>query len=226
MELHQVSPNVTQSPIHVLLVDDDAGYAGVVQHTLNSFPNRSFAFAWVPSGEEAIRILSRENAHFQVVLMDYYLPDGNGLEVAKRIIGSNIPAAVILLTSNRDFRVAVEAMKQGVEEYLIKEQATDTILPRTIASVFDRVRLKMEIRDAEVNKLISQKKTEAVQELVVTMCHEFNNPLAAIKISTDILSRQKITDEDKNLLAKLNSNISVLEKQIIKLRDLTTNVNP
>jgi signal transduction histidine kinase len=62
--------------------------------------------------------------------------------------------------------------------------------------------------------------------LVVTMCHEFNNPLAAIKISADILIRQDLPDEEKKLLTELNRNIALLENQIVKLRDLNTGRPP
>jgi signal transduction histidine kinase len=51
------------------------------------------------------------------------------------------------------------------------------------------------------------------------MCHEFNNPLAAIKISSDILARQQVDGNNKGLLEALNKNINLLEKQIVKLRD-------
>ena len=210
---------MTQKTIRVLFVDDDPEYVNVVRYSLRSFQNRTFDLIWASNGEKALDLLAKDVP--DIVLMDYYLPGANGLEVTKKICDAQFSVPVILLTSNKDFRIAIEAMKYGIEEYLIKEEATDTILPRTIVNVLERSCLKREVGDAEYNKLISQKKTEAVQELVVTMCHEFNNPLAAIKISTDILSRQKVSDEDRDLLAKLNNNISILEKQILRLRDLT-----
>jgi signal transduction histidine kinase len=52
------------------------------------------------------------------------------------------------------------------------------------------------------------------------MCHEFNNPLAAIRLSTYTLGRQMQDDDGKALLHKLNEDITKLERQIVKLRDL------
>jgi response regulator of citrate/malate metabolism len=210
---------MTLETVTILLVDDDAEFAGVVRHYLHSFQQRKFELAWVSDGEKAVEYLNTHPA-VSLILMDYYLPGDNGLSIIKKFSQRQIEIPIILLTSNKDFRIAIEAMKYGIEEYLVKEEAVDTILPRTIVNVLDRVHLQKRILAAEKEKLISQKKTEAIQELVVTMCHEFNNPLAAIKISSDILSRQKITDEEKNLLQQLTTNISQLEKQIIKLRDL------
>ncbi|MDI6767448.1 MAG: response regulator, partial [Bacteroidota bacterium] len=155
-----------------------------------------------------------------LLLLDYYLPDSNGMEVVKEIFNTNIFKPIILLTSHKDFRIAIEAMKYGVEDYLIKEEMVDTILPRTVINILERVQLNKRLLEAEKEKMILEKRMEAVQELVVTMCHEFNNPLAAIKISTDILMRQSTSDEQKNILIKFNSDITHLEKQIVKLRDI------
>lgn len=211
---------MTDSLTNILLIDDDAEYAAVTKHNLRSFQQRPFELTWADSGTKALEIL-RNPPLPALVLIDYYLPESNGLDVIRQIHSSGIQVPTILLTSNKDLRIAVEAMKYGVEDYLVKEELIDSMLPRSIANVLDRVQLKKRIQDAQKDKLLSQKKTEAVQELVVTMCHEFNNPLAAIKISTDILSRQKISEDEQALLKKLNANISNLEKQIIKLRDIT-----
>ncbi|MBP1691174.1 MAG: His Kinase (phospho-acceptor) domain, partial [Bacteroidetes bacterium] len=54
----------------------------------------------------------------------------------------------------------------------------------------------------------------------VTVCHEFNNPLAAIKISTDILLRQNLNEEDKKMVQAIDAQIGVVEREISRLRDL------
>jgi len=216
-----IALGMNSETVIILLVDDDAEYASVVQHYLHSFQQRKFELVWVGDGEKAVEHLNT-HTNVSLILMDYYLPGDDGLSVIKKFSRDHVETPIILLTSNKDFRVAIEAMKYGIEEYLVKEEAVDTILPRTVINVLERVQLKKRISSAEKDKLISQKKTEAIQELIVTMCHEFNNPLAAIKISTDILSRQKVSEEEKQLLQQLNVNISQLEKQIIKLRDLNS----
>jgi len=205
--------------ITVLIVDSDADYAGVVKHHLQAFQGSKFNVDVTPNGDDAHSRLGAKPP-IDIVLINYDMPNGNGLQITRRISEALNTAPIILLTSGRDFRIAIEAMKFGVEEYVVREDAVDTMLPRTIATVLERTKIKKRILAAEREKLISQKRTEAIRELVVTMCHEFNNPLAAIKISVDILARQNIEASEKKLLAELNSNISLLEKQIIRLRDL------
>lgn len=205
--------------IRLLLVDDDAEYASITKHYLRTLQNKKFTLDWVNDGDAALAYV-REHPETDLILMDYYLPNKNGIEIIKLLFDEKNAIPVILLTSNKDFRVAIEAMKYGVEDYLLKEDMIETTLPRAIVSVLDRVNLKRRIHEAEDRKHAS----EAIQELIVTMCHEFNNPLAAIKISTDILARHQVPGEERELLTRLNTNISLLEKQIIKLRDITSQV--
>ena len=210
-----------EETINILLVDDDADYANVIRHLLKPFQGKRFDISWISDTSKVIGQI-KSSSRVDLVLMDYFLQNSNGLECIKKIFEEKIEIPIILLTSNKDFRIAIEAMKYGVEDYLIKEEAVDTMLPHTIINVLERVQVNKQLLNIEKEKLITQKKMEAVQELIVTMCHEFNNPLAAIKISADILNRQSITPRQKEILAKLNANITHLEKQIVKLRDINT----
>lgn len=210
---------VTENSINILLVDDDAEYAAAAKSYLKSLNGHRINLTWIEDGETTLSLLkSRDDIH--LILMDYYLRSRNGIEILKELREANIEIPVILLTGSRDFRIAVEAMKYGVVDYLVKEETVDAVFPRSILNILERHQLTVQLSNAEKNRLISQKKTEAVQELVVTMCHEFNNPLAAIKISTDILTRQCASPDMKEILTRLNGKILELEKQIVKLRDL------
>jgi response regulator of citrate/malate metabolism len=205
--------------IAILLIDDDADYAEVIKRYLHQFQNKKFDITRVTNGTQALEHLN-SGSRTDLILMDHYFSNTNGIDVIKKIFEEHNSLPIILLTSNKDYRIAIEVMKYGVEDYLIKEELTETMLPRTVLNVLERVELNKRLSAIEKDKLITQKKVEAIQELVVTMCHEFNNPLAAIKISTDILMRQASSTEQKEILAKLNTNINHLEKQIFKLRDL------
>ena len=205
--------------ITVLLVDDDEGFYTILKHILKKFQNKTFDIIWEAKGGNIIERL-RQSPQVQIILMDYYLPNTTGLELTKQLYDAKLEIPIIFLTSNKDFRTAVEAIKFGAEDYLLKEDATDTVIPRTILNVLERVRLKRQISEAEKNKRLSQSKTDAIQELVVTICHEFNNPLAAIKMSASILSRQTIPTEEKQLIDKIIQDATFLEKQINTLRDL------
>ena len=117
-------------------------------------------------------------------------------------------------------------MKFGVEDYLVKDEAVDSVLPRTIVNILERVRLKKRIAERVKADLIAKNRTNAIKELIVTVCHEFNNPLAAIKISTDILLRQTLTPGERTLVEGMDRNVGLVEREIVRLRDLGFDLAP
>jgi FixJ family two-component response regulator len=214
------APQKTQKAITVLLADDDIGFAKVVQRQLQLFQNREFHLFWKESVEEALQEI-QANQSIDLILTDYVFPGSNGLEFCLQLNQMNSEIPIVFVTATRDFKLAIEAMKLGVEDFLIKEDLAESVLPRTILNVLDRVRMHKQIRAVEKRMLIAEKRAEAIRELVVTVCHEFNNPLAAIKISADLIRRQAPTEEDKNLLRGFEESFQKIESEVKRLRDIS-----
>ncbi len=208
-----------QKPITVLLVDDDISFAKLVQHHLQKFQNREFKLIWKENVEEALTEV-QQNPTIDLILTDYVLQGSNGLEFCLQLNQMNCEIPIVFVTATRDFKLAIEAMKLGVEDFLIKEDLAESILPRTIINVLDRVHMHKQIKAVEKRMLIAEKRAEAIRELVVTVCHEFNNPLAAIKISADLLRRQFLSESDKERLKKFDENFHKIESEIKRLRDI------
>ena len=214
------SPQRAPKIITVLLVDDDIGFAEIVQKQLQQFQNREFKLIWKESVEEALQEI-QANQSIDLIFTDYVFPGTNGLEFCLQLNQMNSEIPIVFVTATRDFKLAIEAMKLGVEDFLIKEDLADSLLPRTILNVLDRVRMHKQIRAVEKRMLIAEKRAEAIRELVVTVCHEFNNPLAAIKISADLIRRQALSDEDKSLLRSFEENFQKIESEVKRLRDVS-----
>jgi CheY-like chemotaxis protein len=214
------APQKNQKAITVLLADDDIGFAKIVQHQLQFFQNREFHLIWKESVEEALQEI-QANHTIDLILTDYVFPGSNGLEFCLQLNQMNSEIPIVFVTATRDFKLAIEAMKLGVEDFLIKEDLAESVLPRTILNVLDRVRMHKQIRAVEKRMMIAEKRAEAIRELVVTVCHEFNNPLAAIKISADLIRRQSPSEEDKDLLKGFEENFQKIESEVKRLRDIS-----
>lgn len=209
-----------QKPILVLLVEDDVNYGKVVQHQLKKFTARQFLLTWKESVEEALAEL-KKGSKFDVILTDYNFPTSNGLEFCLQLneMENQIPIAII--TATRDIKLAIEAMKLGVEDFLLKEDIGESHLARTITNLVDRVAMRKQMHSVEKRMMIAENRAQAIRELVVTVCHEFNNPLAAIKISSDLIQRQGLSPEDKTLMKQLDESLQRIESEIKRLRDVT-----
>jgi DNA-binding NtrC family response regulator len=211
-------------PIELLFVDDDTRYMAVVQHLLTTYKARHFTIHWRQHAHSALEVL-RSGHTYDLVLLDYYLPERNGLELAREIREAGYDVPVAFFTAHRDFSLAVEGLKLGVVDYLVKDSAIDALLPQTIVTIVDRLRLGREFESKQKAALITQQQSEAVRELVVTICHEFNNPLAAVKISTDILLRQDLPALERELVEELDRNIESVDREITRLREITFDDN-
>jgi DNA-binding NtrC family response regulator len=214
------SSTTSPKPITVLLADDDIGFAKIVQDQLQQFQNREFKLIWKENVDEALQEI-QSNHSIDLIVTDYVFPGTNGLEFCLQLNQMNSEIPIVFLTATRDFKLAIEAMKLGVEDFLIKEDLSESVLPRTILNVLERVRMQKQIRAVEKRMFIAEKRAEAIRELVVTVCHEFNNPLAAIKISADLIRRQALNDEERNLLKTFEQNFQKIESEVKRLRDFS-----
>lgn len=206
------------SAVHILLIEEDISYARTVQEHLKKFQGTEFHITLERTGKGGLTRLSGDKS-IAVVVLDAGIRDVTALDLTREIREQKIDVPVIVVGAKKDFALAVEALKIGIEDYLVKDEIIESVLPRTILNVLNRTQLKRKIAQVEKEKIIAQKRTEAIKELVVTICHEFNNPLAAIKISTDIVSRQPLGDEERKAVDDLEKSIRRVEKEIIKLRD-------
>jgi DNA-binding NtrC family response regulator len=144
--------------------------------------------------------------------------DGLGAASALRSSDNEVP--IILVCEKEDFDVAVEAMRLEIHDYLVLSSISGEQLQHAVRNTVNRARTRTRIARNERTKLLAEQTHEAIAELIVTICHEFNNPLAAIKISTDIISREDLREKERLALRKIEQTIHTVEKKIARLRDL------
>ena len=108
---------------NILLVEDDTTFATILENFLKKKGFDVVVKYSVKSGIEALK-----NAQFQLILLDYRLGDGIGLEVldALRAQGKMVPS--VIMTSFNDVRTAVNAIRQGVFDYITKPVNPDELL--------------------------------------------------------------------------------------------------
>src|SRR5215217_7214343 len=107
---------LTQKPVRVLIIDDDEDDYFITSDYLNSIPGKSFTIDWCYTYADAIGHI--KNAQHDIYLVDYRLGVKTGIDVIKEAVALQCDEPIILLTSKGDFRIDVEAMKQGAFDYL------------------------------------------------------------------------------------------------------------
>ncbi len=206
-----------QQQVRVLLVEDNPDFAKLVELFLRKHEPERFVVTWRENGNDALNELRRSTA-YDVILMDYFLPGQNGLETTKALQEELIRIPVIFLTVNKDFDLAVEVMKLGIEDYLVKEEISTPVLPKTILNVIERHKLQNELNSLE----ISQKRLEAISELVLKITGELRVPLDGMREHAEQLLARHETDNLKTYLTIIRDNLQRIEKKIVKLKELKT----
>jgi two-component system, repressor protein LuxO len=87
-----------------------------------------------------------------VVLLDIELPDGNGLDTLRRIRAGKLPSAVIVVTAHGSVKVAVEAMREGAYDFIMKPFPPDRLIV-TVKNALERRQLQTL---AEANEIVKR----------------------------------------------------------------------
>lgn len=133
----------TTNLLQVLHVEDNPFDAKAVQRLLDEAERLSFAVDHTATIAEALRYLGRKRA--DLILLDLMLPDGSGLDNIDLIQQLAPDATIILLTNLDDEPTAVRALKQGAQDYLIKNPRNAAEFVRSVRYAIERHRHKKEL---------------------------------------------------------------------------------
>ncbi|MBD2345304.1 PAS domain S-box protein [Anabaena subtropica] len=151
-------------PLTILIIDDCSEDRQVYRRYLQQDQEHRYTILEEESGEEALDLCRR----FQpdVILLDFLLPDQDGLEFLAELqqqVQGSMPA-IVMLTGYGNEAIAVQAMKSGVYDYLVKGQTTAERLRSTIHSAIVQVQLRKELCRSEEQLRESQQFIERIAE--------------------------------------------------------------
>jgi signal transduction histidine kinase len=200
---------LSQEPIRILLVEDDEDDAFLLQRALTKTAPGQFAVSRVGTLEEARRTLI--SSPFHVVLSDLSLPDSHGLDTFEKIHEADPEVAIVVLTGNDDERLAVRALNEGAQDYLVKGKADGQSLVRSMRYAIERNRSRRLERDntaleGEIRaRKLAQEQLERLahqleasnrelQQFASVASHDLQEPLRKIVVFGDRL-RAKFSDQ-------------------------------
>jgi len=115
--------------IRVLVVDDDPEFVLLIRDLLEEASRATFVVEDIPSLSGGIKSLERN--HYDVILLDYKLPDGDGFEFLSQMNALHLKIPVVIVTGHGDKAVQVKALEAGAVEYLSKGTFNTDLLERT-----------------------------------------------------------------------------------------------
>ena len=238
----------------ILLVDDDDVDRMTVKR---AFKQAGFAVKLNEAidGKEAVSILQSsqdKTAHpnnIDLILLDYRLPDTNGLDLIAKIKSMDIKLPIIILTGQGDEEIAVEIMKAGAADYISKAKIEPNILIKAINSAVriyqaetavelanERLRASNELlvlKNKELERQKQQIESQNIElqesyqlksEFLATMSHELRTPMNAIMGFSQLLLRQypdPLSDQQVNLIQRILNNSKNLLDMINEMLDFS-----
>jgi PAS domain S-box-containing protein len=133
--------------IKVLLVEDNPGDVLLLQEFLGDVTSAQFELTPVERLENALQVLAQQS--FDLVLLDLSLPDSQGLETFVKIYGCAPLIPIIVLTGLDDETIAIRAMQEGAQDYLVKGQVDGNLLGRAIRYAIERKQAQETLQQRE-----------------------------------------------------------------------------
>lgn len=157
------------SALRALLVEDDPAFARLVRERLAGSEDLTIAFV-AESLEAAIETARAEGNRLDLAIVDLALPDSEGVGTISDLHRAVPRLPLVVLSGQRDVTVALEAMRHGAQDYILKNAASADALSRAAKLAVERKRLQ----DTE-------------QMLVGVVSHDLRGPLQTIHLACELL---------------------------------------
>lgn len=134
----------------ILLVEDNSADACLVQEMLEEVEAPQFQLIHVSRLADALICLATKSS-ISVILLDWSLPDAQGLDTVKqlRLAAPDIP--VIVMSNLCDEAIGLQALQQGVQDYLVKRHTDTHLLVRSIRYAIERQRMQQQLQQANAS---------------------------------------------------------------------------
>ena len=138
--------------IRVLLVDDEEEFVEALAQRLEI---REFDVTTATSGAEALdRIAEKE---IDLVILDVQMPEVDGLEVLQKIKQRKPLIEVIMLTGHATVQTAIDGMKLGAFDFLMKPTETEDLVEKINRAFRRKEEHDRRIREAEINEIVKRR---------------------------------------------------------------------
>lgn len=129
-----------QEPISIYVVEDDAVYSAVLCHFLSLNPD--FQVKKFSAAKDFLQALKDKP---EIVTLDYSLPDMRGDQLLAQVKEISPDTKAIVISGQEDIKVAIELIKKGADDYIVKDNDTQERLWMSIRNLRENISLKKEI---------------------------------------------------------------------------------
>ncbi|MGH7655234.1 MAG: PAS domain S-box protein [Gemmatimonadaceae bacterium] len=201
MTAARVPASTVDQPIQILLVEDNLADARLTITLLSEAEKDRFRITHAPRLSRAIEFLKAEQ--FSAILLDLGLPDSQGLETLSSARAEAPGAPIIILTGLHDESMAIAAVRDGAQDYIVKGSVTGGLLRQSLSYAIERSRVESTLRESEER---FRQLTENISEVFFVMEAHFRETLYISPAYETIWgrSRQSLYDDSTSFLEAID----------------------
>jgi DNA-binding response OmpR family regulator len=196
------------SVLRILLIEDDEHDQIAFQRALDK-SEMGFEVTGCSRAEEALKRLSDGHSSFDLVVVDYKLPGMSGLDLCRQVLDRRSDLPLVLLTGKGSEQLAVNALKAGVTDYLVKDPSEGylDLLPLVLLEVVQKHRDRQAHKEAEEALRIAHHELERrIEERTAKLAS------TAEQLTMEIKERKRSQEQLERYAAELERSNEALEK--------------
>lgn len=205
-------PEIRNQKFNVLIIDDSEDDRQLYKRLLYQSSYNRFDFIEVSTGQEGLQEWETSGAH--CILLDYNLPDFDGLDFLAQLTERQVQRelampVVVMLTGVGSEAIAVEAMKRGAQDYLVKQDLTRETLHRSVALAMEKHSLVQRLSEKE----------REFEQFCYAVAHDLQAPLRRSRQFCSLLYEFDHTskEEREEYIGIIDGNIGGLQTHISEL---------
>ena len=188
--------------ICVLLLEDNSGDAYLIKQQLRELDDFEFEIVEAQYLDSAIALLQKQE--FDAILLDLMLPDSQGLETFFAINQQTPGTAIIVISAMSEKDLAIQAVREGAQDSIAKEEIRSSTLCKTIQYAIERKSIAEQLRKRTAELEYLNQELEAFNSAV---SHDLKNPLSFIKGMSHLLLTKKrsppLSEQDQMCLERI-----------------------
>jgi putative nucleotidyltransferase with HDIG domain len=170
-----------RGPTRILVVDDENHVRSMIGATLE---RQGYDVQLAASGREALQLLDQNT--FDLVLTDIVMQDGNGIVLLDRIHGKQPNLPVVMVTAIHDISVAIDAMRRGAYDYLLKPFEREHLMA-TVTRALEHRQALQETHTYQQNlEQVVRARTEMLRQAMEDLEHSYDITLEALGDALDL----------------------------------------
>ena len=170
-----------QRPGRILVIDDESYVRSMIGATLE---RQGYDVQLASGGRNAMETLERNS--FDLVLTDIVMQDGNGIALLERIRNQQPHLPVVMVTAIHDISVAIDSMRRGAYDYLLKPFEREHLLATVLRALEHRHALQESYKYQQNLELVVQARTEMLRQAMEELEHSYDITLEALGDALDL----------------------------------------